>query len=136
MRNASSRLSVLVVVFGSGCAIDVDDPVDTGTQAVGGAPTACFVDQGQPDPSVPLSRRFNSSCSTPTSGSYIAYRTWDFGDGSTAFTGGTLTDHTFSFTNTCYKVHLTVWDMNGLSADVFHHVLFCTVGPCNPVCPP
>jgi hypothetical protein len=136
MRNTFSQFATLVVMLGAGCAVDSDDTVGASAQELGTAPVACFVDQGQVDPSVPLSRRFDSSCSTATSGSYIAYRTWDFGDGTGAFTGGTQTDHTFPFTNSCYKVHLTVWDANGLSADVFHYATFCSVGPCVPMCPP
>lgn len=60
----------------------------------------------------------------------------DFGDGTGTTTGGTQTDHVYPFTNTCYKTRLTVFDANGNSSSVFHRVTFCTVGPCNPVCPP
>jgi len=143
MRKTFSRWAVVVIAFGSGCAVDAaddtpggGDSVATREQAVGAKLDACFVNQGQPDPSVPLSRRFDSSCSTPTPGSFIFFRTWDFGDGTGITTGGTQTDHTFPFTNTCYKVHLTVFDANGKDDDVFHYVTFCTVSPCNPICPP
>jgi hypothetical protein len=147
MRNTLSRWAV-VAVLGAGCAVDATDDAagiagaaeaaettGVGEQAIAASIDACFVDLGIANPSVPLSRRFNSSCSTPTSGSFIVFRTWDFGDGTGTTTGGTITDHTFPVTNTCYKVKLTVFDATGASDDVFHHVTFCTVGPCNPVCP-
>jgi hypothetical protein len=136
MRTKLSGFAVALVGFVASCA--VDPAVDTATtdQDVLGQLKSCFVNLGQPDPSVPLSRRFDSSCSTPTPGSFIWFRSWDFGDGTGSFTGGTLTDHTFPFTNSCYKVQLTVWDANGQSDTSFQNVQFCTVGPCIVVCPP
>jgi len=134
MRKTVLGMAVAIAALGAGCDVETDDDATT-SQAVGTL-TSCFADLGQYDPSVPLAHRFDSGCATPTPGSYIAYRSWDFGDGGSAFTGGTLTDHTFTFGNSCYKVTLTVWDINGLSATVAHNVLFCSVGPCNPVCPP
>jgi len=137
MRITLSGFAVALVGFAASCAVDpAVDPTAAIDQDVLGKLKACFVDLGQPDPSVPLSQRFDSSCSTPTPGSFIQFRTWDFGDGTGAFTGGTLTDHTFPFTNTCYKVQLTVWDANGKSDSTFQDVQFCTVSPCNPICPP
>jgi hypothetical protein len=134
MRTTFFGLAV-IAALGPGCALDAaEEPAGTTAQELTGL-GACFTDLGQYDPSVPLSRRFDSGCSTPSTGSYIAYRTWDFGDGGGAFTGGTITDHVFAFTNSCYKVHLTVWDANGQSAEVSHNELFCSVSPCNPVCP-
>jgi len=136
MRITLSRLAIVVAGLGTACAVEpADDSVSTTSQAVNKL-RACFTDLGQPDPSNPNSREFDSGCSTPSPGSFIALRSWDFGDGTGTTTGGTITDHVFPFTNTCYKVHLTVHDNNGKDDDVFHYALFCAVGPCNPVCPP
>lgn len=123
-----------IVTLGAGCAAE---PPDTGTATQELAKLrACFTDLGQPDPAVPLSRRFDAGCSTPTPGSTIWKYNWEFGDGAFLQTGNTVSDHVFPFTNTCYKVHLTVLDVNGKTDDVFHYALFCSVGPCNPPCPP
>lgn len=139
MRNPSSlpRLTLALTLI-AGCAVsDPDESLETiaTTEQALGSPTACFVDLGQFDPSQPLSRRFNSSCSTAPAGTFIQFRSWDFGDG-TGGLSGTIKDHVFPFTNTCYKVRLTVFDSTGGSDDVSQNVTFCTVGPCNPVCPP
>jgi PKD domain len=138
MRNLCSMLATLsLATLTTSCALDTPDTPTTGTAAQElNKLRACFTDLGQPDPAVPLSRRFDSSCSTPTPGSYIALRTWDFGDGTLLTTGGTVTDHTFPFTNTCYKVSLDVFDANGKDDRVSQNIVFCSVGPCAPVCPP
>lgn len=123
-------------MFGTSCAVDTPDETTESTSQAVSKLRSCFVNLGQPDPSVPLSRRFDSSCSTPTPGSFIWKYSWNFGDGSGLLTGNTVTDHTFPFTNSCYKVTLDVIDINGKDDASSQNVSFCSVSPCNPVCPP
>jgi len=129
---------VAIAGLGAGCGVEpVDEPVATSAQEVLAKLKACFVDAGQPDPSNPMSRRFDAGCSTPTPGSTIWKYRWDFGDGSgVLLTGNVITDHVFPFTNSCYKTQLTVLDLNGKDDTVSHNQVFCAVGPCAPVCPP
>ena len=137
MRRMSLQWMVVIAGLGAGCGVDSpDEPTDTSAQAVLARPQACFVEAGQPDPSAPMSRRFDASCSTPTPGSFIWKYRWDFGDGSNLLTGSTITDHVFPFTNSCYKVQLTVLDINGKEDTTSRNEVFCAVGPCVPVCPP
>jgi hypothetical protein len=136
MRTFSVLSAAALATLLSSCAVDAPDPAAATTTQALNKLRACFTDLGQADPAVPLSRRFDSSCSTPTPGSFIYFRTWDFGDGTVATTGGAVVDHTFPFTNTCYKVGLTVFDANGKDDNTFRDVTFCSVGPCVPTCPP
>lgn len=126
----------MMIAMSLGVSCGVDEPVETTAQEVV-VPHACFVDAGQPNPSDPMSRRFNASCSTPATGSTIWKYRWDFGDSSSVpLTGNPIIDHVFPFTNTCYKTQLTVIDLNGNTDTTSHNEIFCAVGPCAPVCPP
>jgi hypothetical protein len=135
MRTMSLSASFLIAALGAGC-LDVPDERAASTAQAVLTPHACFVNAGQPNPSNPNSRRFDASCSTPATGSFLWKYRWDFGDGSSLLTGNAVTDHNFPFTNSCYKVQLTVLDINGSDHTAFSNEIFCAVGPCAPTCPP
>jgi PKD repeat protein len=94
---------------------------------------------GPPPPNVPPTASFTASCtllvctfnagsSTDSDGTIVSYD-WDFGDGSPADTGGTVT-HTYGASGT-YQVKLVVTDNDGATGQQITPVVVSDVPPPN-----